>query len=351
MEEVKKLKKQKAERPSKHHKIDNARPAKKSELDTLDESKKKSCKTWIVLLILIIVLGGGAFAAKTILTKTTIEEESSKLSDDARGFSNYFKTYLTNRVRAEELLKYGFKELTNEQIAVELSDLKEGFSKVLNGLSGNYGTSEYKELAEVLEADALTYLTAVRELKSVMASGFGSEDESRAAFGQKAEEATKDLRSALYIATRAFDGDVAGFSSKSVLIFHGSILVEVGGGVMNILLGDFDNLYVSVSNAQIGEAIKLIDAQKLYGYASTRLFRVGTSLNDTLESGWVKDVRADVSRTDVKLTTTRISMVMKNVWGLDEELQVQGIKGLVGTEEVVEDEQLNKVVKGLTGKK
>ena len=43
-------------------------------------------------------------------------------------------------------------------------------------------------------------------------------------------------------------------------------------------------------------------------------------------------------------------MVMKNVRGLDEELQEQGIKGLIDTSEVVESEQLNKVVKGLAGK-
>ncbi|MBR5389376.1 hypothetical protein IK146_02345 [Candidatus Saccharibacteria bacterium] len=350
MEEVKKSKKQKVQKYSKPHKSEDVKLAKKDEQEDLKEPKKKNAKTWIILLVLVILIGGGGFAAKTILTRTTVGEESAKLADDARGFSNYFKIYLTNRVRAEELLKYSFKELANEQIVAELSDLKEGFSKVLNGLSGNYGTSEYKELAEVLEADAQTYLTAVRELRSVMTSGFGSEDECRAAFAKKVEETTGELRSALYIATRAFDGDVAGFSSKSVLIFHGSVLVEVGGGVMNILLGDFDGLYVSISSVQMSENIKLIDAQKLYGYASTRLFRIGTSLNGILESGWLKDIRADVSRTDVKLTTTRISMVMKNVRGLDEELQEQGIKGLIDTSEVVESEQLNKVVKGLAGK-
>ena len=42
---------------------------------------------------------------------------------------------------------------------------------------------------------------------------------------------------------------------------------------------------------------------------------------------------------------------MKNVWGMDEELKGQGIKGLVKTEKEAIEEQLNEVVRGIEGKK
>jgi hypothetical protein len=135
------------------------------------------------------------------------------------------------------------------------------------------------------------------------------------------------------------------------MIFEGQVMAEVGGGVMNIVFGDYDEKLVAVSTGQMGEEIKLIDAAKLYGYTSTRLINIGTSLSSEMESGWVKHVKADVGRADVKLTRTRISTVMKNVKGMDEELKAQGINGLLGEEKQSEEDELSKVVKGLTGKK
>ena len=218
-------------------------------------------------------------------------------------------------------------------------------------MSGNYRTGEYKEIAEVMSSDASVYLTTVRELRSIMTGSYSSEDKKQSAFAKKVEEVTEDLRSAIYVSEAAFYGEVSGFSSKGALIFDGLVMVEAGGGVMNIILGDFDEKIVAVSTSQIGEEIKLIDATKLYGYVSTRLINIGASLNGELEPGWVKHVKADVGRTEVKLTRTRVSTVMKNAKSMNEELIAQGIKGLIGEEEQSDEDELSEVVKGLTGKK
>lgn len=362
MEEVKKSKKQKSKkvdaklREMKESKsLENPEEPIKDENPEVEEAEeieeKKSKKGWIVFVVILILLAGGGFAAKMLLTKTTVQVDTVELADGARGISNYFKEYLVDRVKAEELFKYSYKTLKKDKVLDELSDLKEGFSKVSRGVAGNYKSGEYKEIAEVMSSDASVYLTAVRELRSIMTSDYSSEDKMQSAFVKKVEEVTKDLRSALCVSKRAFYGDVSGFSSKGALIFEGQVMVEVGGGVMNIVFGDYDEKLVAVSTGQMGEEIKLIDAVKLYGYTSTRLINIGTSLSSEMESGWVKHVKADVSRTEVKLTRTRISTVMKSAKNMDEELKTQGINGLLGEEEQSGEDELAEVVKGLTGKK
>lgn len=374
MDEVKKSKKQKSKKAASKPKkveepevleepeepgepeepVESEEPVKPEESETEETEgveEKKSKKGWIVFIVILILLAGGGFAAKMFLTKTTVQTETVKLADEARGISNYFKEYLVDRVKAEELFKYSYKTLEKGKVLDVLSGLKDGFSKVSRGVTGNYKSGEYKEIAEVMSSDASVYLTAVRELRSIMTGDYPNEEAMKAAFAEKVEEAAKDLRSALYVSKRAFYGDVSGFSSKGALIFDGQVMAEVGGGVMNIVFGDFDEKLVAVSTEQMGEEIKLIDAVKLYGYTSTRLISIGTSLNGELGSGWVKHVKADVSRTEVKMTQTRISTVMKNVKGMDEELKAQGINGLLGEEKQSGEDELSEVVKGLTGKK
>lgn len=360
MEEVTKSKKQKSKKAgSKPKKVEEPvvpeeveEPEETEDSEIEETEKEKSKKGWIVLAIVVVLLVGGGFAAKKFLTKTTVDVETVEFADGVRGISNYFKEYLVDRVKAEELFKYSYKSLKENEVLDKLAELKDGFSKVVGGVSGNYRTGEYKEIAEVMSSDASVYLTAVRELRSIMTGSYSSEDKKQLAFAKKVDEVTEDLRSALYVSKAAFYGEVTGFSSKGALIFDGLVMVEVGGGVMNVVLGDFDEKIVAVSTGQIGEEVKLIDAVKLYGYASTRLVNIGASLNSELESGWVKHVKAEVGRAEVKLTRMRISTVMKNAKSMNEELITQGIKGLIGDEEKQSDEDgLGEVVKGLTGKK
>lgn len=316
-----------------------------------EKPKKKGLKKLLVGLAVLVVLGGAGLAAKMFLTKTTVAVETVKLPDEARGFSNYFKEYLLNRVRAEKLFGYSFRNMTNEEILAELAELKDGFSKVSRGVAGSYKNSDYEEVAEVMASDSALYLTAVRELRTVMTDNYGEEGDRQLAFMRKVEETTEGLRSALYMARAAFGEDVSALSAKGVILFEGAAMVEVGGGVMNILVGDLATPVTAVTTDDMGGIVKLIEAQKLFGYAGTRLFEIDEGLGAMLEGGWVKDVKAEVGSSEVKLTTKKVSLVMKNVWGADEELRGEGIKGLVNTEKVAMEEQLNEVVKGLKGAK
>ena len=316
------------------------------------DEKKSAKKVALIVLIVLVILGGGGFALKTVLTKTTVTAETVKMPDDARGFSNYFKEYLLSRVRAERLFSYSFRDLSDDEILNELTELKDGFSKVSRGVNSAYKNSEYRELAGVMESDSAIYLTAVRELRTVMTDGaYGNEGDRQLAFMRKVEETTKELRSALYIAREAFDGDVSGLSSKGVLLFNGVALVEVGGGVMNILVGDASEPVTTISTDDIDEGtVKPIEASGLYGYVGSRIVRIGDGFETVLENGWVKDVKAEVKTSEVTFTTTKVSLVMKNVWSLDTELYGQGIKGLVNQEKHSVSEGLNEVMKGLEGK-
>ena len=347
-EEVEKVEEPKAEEKQPEKKEE--KPEKK-EKEEKEEKPKKSKKGLVIFLVALVILVGGAFAAKMILTKTSVATETVKLADDARGFSNYFKEYLTDRAEAEQLFSYSFRELKNEEILNKLTELKDGFSKVSRGVAGNYGKSEYKELAEVMRADADAYLSMVRELRAIMTENYPEEGDRQLAFMRKVEEESQNLRSAVYLARAAFTEDVSGFSSKGVLAFNGNVMVEVGGGVANIFLGDFGNNVAAVSTDDLDGVVKAIDAKELYGFVSSRVVKIGESLRGELESGWFKRVKADVGNTEVKVEKTKISMVMKNVWGMDEELKAQGIKGLVETEKKALAEQLAEAVSGLKGKK
>ena len=347
-EEVEKVEEPKAEEKQPEKKEE--KPEKK-EKEEKEEKPKKSKKGLVIFLVALVILVGGAFAAKMILTKTSVATETVKLADDARGFSNYFKEYLTDRAEAEQLFSYSFRELKNEEILSKLTELKDGFSKVSRGVAGNYGKSEYKELAEVMRADADAYLSMVRELRAIMTENYPEEGDRQLAFMRKVEEESQNLRSAVYLARAAFTEDVSGFSSKGVLAFNGNVMVEVGGGVANIFLGDFGNNVVAVSTDDLDGVVKAIDAKELYGFVSSRVVKIGESLRGELESGWFKRVKADVGNTEVKVEKTKISMVMKNVWGMDEELKAQGIKGLMETEKKALAEQLAEAVSGLKGKK
>ena len=324
----------------------------KKEDEVEKPKKKKSGKVFLVILLILLLIGGGGFAAKTILTRTTKTTETVKLAEDVRGFSNYFKEYLLGRVRAEKLFSYSFRSLTNEEILNELIELKDGFSKVSRGVNSAYRNSEYKEMTEVMENDSTIYLAAVRELRTVMTDGDYSDNGDRQlAFMKKVEETTKDLRSALYTAGEAFTEDASGLSSKGVILFEGVALAEVGGGVMNILVGDPAVPVTAVTTDDMEGTVKTIEASGLYGYVGSRVVKLGEGIGAVLNEGWVKQIKAEVKANEAVLTTTNVSLVMKNVWGLDEELKGQGIKGLLNTEKKAVEEQLDKVVKGIEGKK
>jgi len=324
--------------------------AKRCEKDD-EKPKKKHWKKILAFLIVVAILGGGGYFAKAYFTKTTVETVTSQFSGDARGFSNYFKEYLLDRMRAEQLFSYSYKELSTDDILAELSELKNGFSKVSRGVSGNYRSSEYQELAEVMESDSSIYLVAVRELRNVMMTSYENLESRQAEFEKKVNETTEGLRSAIYHARAGFPENASGLSSKGALIFKGSVLVEAGGGVANILLGDFAAQNTVVTTDELEETVKAIDAKKLFGYASSRLIKLGDSLSACLEEGWVRSIKTDVRYKEADIITTRISLIMKTAARMNDELKEQGIEGFLKAEEKTEKEMLSELITGLKGKK
>lgn len=317
---------------------------KKKEKEETPEEETKKGKGWIALIIVVVLLVGGAFAAKTILLKTSTKTETVKVSDDARGFSNYFKEYLADRIGIERIINTEYDKLNKNETLNELSDLKDGFSKVARGTSGNYVKSIYTEMATVMEKDASLCLTLVRELRSIL------NDDDKKAFNDKVAEAKEGLRSALYVARAAFKNDVAGLSSKGVVAFEGGAMIEAGGGVMNIFVGDFQNSVVAVSSDMMEEA-KSIEAEKLYGYNGVRVITIGDSMTSELESGWFKNIKLEVGSLEAKMTKTKVSFVLKSLNSVEDELKGMEIKGLVEKDEKTIDEQLTEAVAGIKGKK
>ena len=120
---------------------------------------------------------------------------------------------------------------------------------------------------------------------------------------------------------------------------------------MNIFVGDVTKKVTAVSTEDMGEVIKRIEASGLFGYTGTRMVKIGEGLEKELEGGWVKNVKAEVGDEDVKVTRTRISLVMENLWSLDEKLKAQGINGLVEKEKKSTEERLTEFLSGLKGGK
>lgn len=331
---------------------DDEEPAKKTkkekrkEIEEDEEAKeKKSGKGWIALIIALVLLVGGAFAAKTILTKTSVKNETVKVSDDARGFSNYFKEYLIDRIEIEKIINTEFEKIDKSEVLGRLTSLKDGFSKVARGTSGNYAKSIYTQMATVMESDASMCLTFVRELRGILT------DDDKATFDKKVAEIKEGFRSALYVKRAAFTGEETGLSSKGVVAFEGGAMIEAGGGVMNIFVGNFQDGVVAVSSDDFDERVKAIDAEKLYGYNGVRVIEIGESLDSELESGWFKNIKLEIGSLEAKKTLTKVSLVLKSMSGVEEELRNMGIKGLVEKEEKTTNEYLTEAVAGLKGKK
>ena len=247
--------KTKSAKAVKAKKVKEKKQKKEVEDEKEDEEPKKKSKWWVALIVVVLVLVAGAFAAKAILLKTSVKTDTIKVSDDARGFSNYFKEYLKDRIEAEKIINAEFEKLDEDATLKTLSSLKDGFSKVSRGMSGNYTKSVYTEAAEAMGSDSSLFLTAVRELRNIFTDD-DSDAVKKEAFDKKVAEIKEGLRSAVYVATGAFNGDVTGLSSKSVLSFEGGALVEAGGGVMNIFVGNFKDGIVAVSSDLVDEKVK-----------------------------------------------------------------------------------------------
>lgn len=329
---------------------ERASTAKKAE----PEKEKKKSKAGLVIGIIagVAVLAvGGFFGVKTYFAKTTETVESVEISEDTRSFSGFFKEYLADRVAADNLFGYQFRELTSAETLDKLTELKDGFSKVSRGMNG-FEEGEFKELAAVMKSDATEYLALVRTLRAVETGEYASEADRQVAFIKAVDEGQENLRSKLYISRSAFVDDPGGLGNRSILIFKGTALAEVGGGVMNIFVGNIENNIVALTGEDFESgAVKAIAAEKLYGFVNTRVVKFGMGVKNELEKDKLTAVNIELGTSDAKVTRKKVGLFGKTVWKLEEVTEEYGAEALVLRESRGMSQILTETEVAIRGKK
>ena len=308
------------------------------------EKKKKRIVTISVVALVLIVLGCGGFGAFKYFTRAVEEKYAVVVPEDARSFTSSFKDYLLMRTEMVRLIKYGVGNWSNEQILNKLIELKEGFSRVSRAVDVGYEESEYKDLSGVMAYDATTYLKVVRELRRVVTGNYENEADRQAKFVEVAQDWDKEIRSGFYVMRAAFEEDVEKLWEKGVLVFSGGMMVEVGEGVINIYVGDYDKGVTAVTTDDTQEKIKMVRGKGLYGLVSGRLVKIGEGLKEELELGKLTEIKVTIEEKEAWVEKTRASLVMKSTKDLD-------VTGLVAESEENEAAVLDKTIDLMRGKK
>ncbi|MBQ6320936.1 hypothetical protein IJI17_01795 [Candidatus Saccharibacteria bacterium] len=329
------------------------KPAEATAIKKTTEKKKRKTGLIVGLVAgLVVLMGGGMVGIRLYFGRTVEMTETVEVSEDTRSFSGFFKEYLANRVAADNLLGYQFREMTNTEILSKLTELKDGFAKVSRGMNGFEEGSEFFEMAEVMKADATEYLTLVRALRAVETEEYAEESDRQVAFIKAVDEEKEKLRSRLYIARSAFADDPGGLTGKDIVMFKGVALVEVGGGVMNVFAGNTENNVVALTGADLASgAVKTIAAEKLYGYTNARIVKLGTGLKDELETGKLTTLEVELGTSEAKITRRKIGLMGKTVWKLDEVTERFGAEALVLRENKGASEILTETEAAVRGKK
>ncbi|MBQ7802295.1 hypothetical protein IJ380_00280 [Candidatus Saccharibacteria bacterium] len=289
------------------------------------KTKKKTGKILGILFAVLVVLGGAGYFGYQYLTRTTKTTETVEMPEDARVFSNFFKEYLADRIQVTNLFEYRFRELSNAEILDELTELKDGLSKVSRGMNGFGEDSEYAEIVEILKNDATIYLRLIRELRGVMTVEFADEADRQLEFIKLTEKSSEELRSGLYLSRAAFGEETSGIGMEGILIFEGTALVEVGGGVMNVFVGDVEENVTALTSGDFSGAVKTIDAKKLFGYANSRLIKIGEGVKNELEIGKIKRISVAFEAGEVEVKRESIFSAGKNTWDFSGENEIKGV--------------------------
>ena len=317
------------------------------------EKGKKGKKAGIVLGIILgvaIVGFGGWWGVKTYLGRTVVETAMVETTEDMRSFSGFFREYLADRVGIENLTKNQFREKTREEILDELTILKDGFARVSRGMNGFEEESEYSEMAKIMKADATNYLTLIRELRAVETEGFETEADRQAAFMKIVNTHEGEAKSGLYLSRTAFEEGRSGLATLGVLIVEGDAMVEVGGGVMNVFVGDAERHTVAVTTEDFDGVVKMVKGEKLFGLVNSRLVKFGESVRGMLEIGKLKDVKIGLSGTEAEIKTTSLGTWGETTWSLEEKLEKAEIRGLVAEDKMGVAEALTRAEAALRGK-
>ena len=323
---------------------------------------KKSKKTGIVVGIIlgvIICLGVGGFFLSKVLLRPQVFTEAVSIEKNSGVFSEYFKEYLINRLRYENLTNYTFRELSTDEMLAELATIKDGFGRVSRGVGTNYKDTEFSGMAEIMVSDSTIFLKKIRELRASLTGNYAEEADRQLAFMKIVEEGEEEIRSAVFMAWGAYTESRGKIARDGVLILEGDALVEVGGGVMNILVGNFEDNVTAVSTGGLGGEIKRINTEDLFGYTKGKLIEMGETLSkqvssqsrglkDVMPGGKLVEVGLEVKGNEAEMKTTVVPLFGKSTWTLEEE---DGMTGIVdrGTPDL--SEGMSETVQILSGKK
>ncbi len=333
-------------------KKEQAKPKKSDAKPEKAEKKKTGLKVAVALGVVVMIVGG-MFGVRTYLGRTIETEEKVQVSDDTRSFSGFFREYLADRVAAENLMSYGFREKNTEEILDELTKLKDGFAKVSRGMNGFEDESAFAKIAKVMKDDATVYLKLVRELRAVETGEYAEEADRQVQFIKVADEGREGLRSRLYVSRSAYDDDPGKLTGESVLLFSGVTLAEVGGGVMNIYVGNVENNATVVTGGDFASgAAQAIAAEELYGYTAARMVKLGAGVKAELETGRLKAIDvAELNTSEATVHKLTTGLAGKTVWKLGEITEKYGADVLILKEEKGMSQILTETEEAIRGKK
>lgn len=325
---------------------------KKVEKKKGEKQKNKGGKWKIALIfgILLILVGVGGFFAYKYLKREQVTTETVKIETDSKEFSGYFKTYLSSRLAFERLTEYGFREMSTEEILDELSDIKDGFSKASKGVTDSYKGSEFEEIAEIINSDAAVFTKIIRELRRIESGNYTDEADRQLDFMKASTADEESLRSALCLARGALGSESEGINGEAILIFEGDVMVEVGGGVMNVLVGDLEQNVTAIGANDLNGIIRRINSDKLFGLYEGELIQIGKGLREEVETGKLTEIKVEKKQGEAEVITTRIPVIGESTWGLKTRLNEEGIKGLIEVGGGDIEKNLNETIDLLSGK-
>lgn len=327
---------------------------KKVEGKNIEGGKKKEKKggKWklaLVFCLLIAVVAVGGFFLYKYLKREQVTTETVKIEADSKEFSGYFKTYLSDRLAFERLTEYGFREMSTEEILDELSDIKDGFSKASKGVD-SYKGSEFEGIAEIINNDVAVFTKTIRELRWIESGNYTDEADRQLDFMKASTADEESLRSALCLARGALGSESEGINGEAILIFEGDVMVEVGGGVMNILVGDLEQNVTAIGANDLNGIIRRINSDKLFGLYEGELIQIGKGLREEVETGKLTEIKVEKKQGEAEVITTRIPVIGESTWGLKTRLNEEGIKGLIEVGGGDIEKNLNETIDLLSGK-
>lgn len=295
-----------------------------------NENKNKNKKLGVIVgivSVVMIVVGGGWMGVRMFARRELVETNELVTVPGGPGFSNVFKEYIDGRLMATELFGTKFRTLESEETLEELAEIKDIFSDISREVAEYNGTG-FKGVTEIMRNDATVYLKEIRELRQIL-TGTETDADKQAKFMKVVQESEEALRSAIYLAEEAFPEGKSRLGGVGVIIFQGEMMVEVGGGVMNVFVGNETDKVVAVSTDDYAENVKTIRSEEGFGFLDEEVIRIGSGVKDEMVDGKLKVIESK----DGKIEKRLISLLGESTWSLAPKLEERGIVGLTSKKE------------------